>query len=127
MTEKAGMVGLGRMGSAMSANLIQSGFTVRGFDTCGDQMKKLKEGGGTPASSPAGAAGGARFVVLSLPSSETVREVCLGAGGICEGAEEGLLVIDTTTARPEDSAEIAGALELRGIGFLDAGLSGSSK
>ena len=82
MAEKAGVVGLGRMGSAMRTNLIQSGFTVRGFDACGDQMKKLEEGGGTPASSPAGAARGARFVVLSPPSSETVREVCRAFAGI---------------------------------------------
>ncbi len=36
-------------------------------------------------------------------------------------------MIDTTTARPEDSAEIAAELENRGIAFLDASLSGTSK
>ena len=127
MAEKAGVVGLGRMGLAMSANLIQSGFTVRGFDAHGDQMKKLEEGGGTPASSPADAARSARFVVCSLPHSGIVREACLGESGLAGGAGKGTLVIDTTTARPEDSAEIAGALEMRGIGFLDASLSGTSK
>ncbi|MDA1001171.1 MAG: NAD(P)-dependent oxidoreductase, partial [bacterium] len=41
-------------------------------------------------------------------------------------AEKGLLIVDTTTARPEDSEAIAAELREKGIGFLDASLSGSS-
>ena len=127
MEKIVGMVGLGFMGSALSANLLKAGYRVLGCDPDGERVREFRERGGTPASSPADAARSARFVVCSLPHSGIVREACLGESGLAGGAGKGTLVIDTTTARPEDSAEIAGALEMRGIGFLDASLSGTSK
>ncbi len=126
MAEKIGLVGLGLMGSALSANLIREDFEVQGYDIDDTRMRELEERGGAPAASPAGAATGVRFVLLSLMHSGVVREVCFGPGGLAEGAEEGLIVIDTTTARPEDSVEIAAELRKRGVGFLDATLSGTS-
>jgi len=126
MAEKVGVVGLGLMGSALSGNLVRAGYEVRGYDIAAERMAELEERGGTPAASPGGAAAGARFVVLSLLHSGIVREVCFGEGGIAEAAGEGLIVIDTTTSRPEDSAGTAAELRGRGIGFLDASLSGTS-
>jgi 3-hydroxyisobutyrate dehydrogenase-like beta-hydroxyacid dehydrogenase len=64
-------------------------------------------------------------VVLSLLNSEIVREVCFEAGGLAEAGREGLIVIDTTTARPEDSIRTASELSEREIHFLDVSLSGS--
>jgi 3-hydroxyisobutyrate dehydrogenase-like beta-hydroxyacid dehydrogenase len=55
-----------------------------------------------------------------------VREAVLGPGGVAEGAERGLLLADTTTSRPEDSASLAAELTRRGIRFLDAAVSGTS-
>jgi 3-hydroxyisobutyrate dehydrogenase-like beta-hydroxyacid dehydrogenase len=65
-------------------------------------------------------------VLTSLLYSSTVREVCLGKGGVVEAAEPGLIVIDASTSSPDDSAETARRLREKGIGFLDASLSGGS-
>ena len=127
MEKIVGMVGLGFMGSALSANLLKAGYRVLGCDPDGERVREFRERGGTPVASPAEAAGGAPVVVLSLPHSGIVREACLGENGLAGGAGKETLVIDTTTARPEDSAEIAAELENRGIAFLDASLSGTSK
>ena len=126
MAEKVGVVRVGLMGSAMSVNLMEAGFEVQGYDVDAARMRELEGNGGTAAASPAGAARGARLVVLSLMHSGIVREVCLGPEGIAEAAEPDLLVIDTTTARPEDSVAIAEELAARGVAFIDASLSGSS-
>ncbi|MBI3128397.1 MAG: NAD(P)-dependent oxidoreductase [Candidatus Tectomicrobia bacterium] len=123
---KVGVIGLGLMGSALSGNLIQSGYEVSGFDIEPARVKELEGRGGRPASSPAGAARGAQFVITSLLYSSTVREVCLGKDGVAEAAEPGLIVIDASTSSPDDSAETARLLRERGIGFLDASLSGAS-
>ncbi len=127
MEKIVGMVGLGLMGSALSDNLLKTGYRVLGCDPDGERAREFQERGGTPVGSPAEAAGGAPVVVLSLPHSGIVREACLGEKGLAGGAGKGTLVIDTTTARPEDSAEIAAELENRGMAFLDASLSGTSK
>ena len=126
MGERVGIVGMGFMGQAFTANLLRAGFTLQGFDIDAGRMKEFKKQGGTPVSSAAEAARGARWLLTSLPNSKVVREAVLGPGGIAEGAEKGLLLADTTTSRPEDSVSLAAELTRLGIRFLDAAVSGTS-
>jgi len=126
MQERVGIVGIGFMGQAFTSNLVRAGFTLQGFDIDAGRVKEFKKQGGTPVSSAAEAARGARWVLTSLPNSKVVREAVLGPGGVAEGAEKGLLLADTTTSRPEDSADLAVELARRGIRFLDAAVSGTS-
>ncbi len=132
MGEKIGLIGVGLMGSAMSERLIDAGYEVQGYDIDAGRMSALEERGGRAVASPGAAAGGAKLVILSLMTTDIIRKVCFGAGGIAEAKPEGgpaggLLIIDTSTSRPEDSAENARRLRELGIGFVDAGLSGSSQ
>ncbi|MCC7484040.1 MAG: NAD(P)-dependent oxidoreductase [Burkholderiales bacterium] len=126
MSDRVGVVGMGLMGSAFTHHLIQGGFKVQGFDIDEARGRQLHERGGTPVESPAAAAKGARWVVTSLPTSDIVREVVLGRGGIAEGAAPGLIVADASTSRPEDSEKLGAELAKRGIGFLDSAVSGTS-
>jgi L-threonate 2-dehydrogenase len=48
-----GVIGLGIMGSAMSANLVKAGFTVFGYDPVAQARTRLKKTGGTPCRSVA--------------------------------------------------------------------------
>ena len=126
MAERIGIVGVGLMGSAFSDHLVKAGFEVRGFDLDEKRMAQLHERGGIPVESPAAAAEGARWVLTSLPNSDIVREVVFGANGVVAGARKGLIVADATTARPQDSQKLGAELAARGIGFLDAAVSGTS-
>lgn len=126
MSECVGLVGMGLMGQAFSHNLLQAGFKVQGFDIDEQRMRQLHERGGTPVDSPAAAARGARWIITSLPNSDIVREVALGAKGIAEGAAKGLIFADASTSRPEDSQSLSAELAARGIRFLDAAVSGTS-
>ena len=65
--------------------------------------------------SPAAAAKGVDVLITSLPTSDIGRQVMLAANGVADGAEPGLIVCDTTTARPEDSEALAAALKARGV------------
>lgn len=127
MAERVGMVGVGLMGHAFASNLIAAGFEVQGFDPVEERMTALAALGGTPVGSPAAAARGVQWVITSLPNSGIVREVALGTGGIVEGAEAGLVVIDTSTSSPQESMGTGEALAARGVGFLDASVSGTSE
>jgi 2-hydroxy-3-oxopropionate reductase len=126
MGEIVGIVGLGFMGQAFTANLLRAGVALQGFDIDARRVKEFKDQGGRPVSSAAEAARGTRWVVTSLPNSTVVREAVLGPKGIVEGAKEGLLIADTTTSRPEDSISLGKELAGRGIRFLDAAVSGTS-
>lgn len=120
------LIGLGLMGSELAATLIRGGFEVRGFDVSGDRMADLQTRGGTTLPSAREAVSDVGSVVLSLPSSEIVRDVCIGPDGIADALAPGALIVDTTTARPEDSVALAERLLELGIGFVDASISGTS-
>lgn len=126
MAEYVGIVGMGLMGQAFVHHLLQSGFKVQGFDVDERRMTQLREHGGTPVESPAATARGARWVITSLPTSDIVRDVVLGANGVAQAAAEGLILADTSTSRPEDSEKLGAELARRGIRFLDACVSGTS-
>jgi 2-hydroxy-3-oxopropionate reductase len=124
--EKIGLIGVGLMGSAMSEQLIDAGYEVQGFDIDTKRLNDLEKRGGVAAPSPGAAIEGAQAVILSLMTSYVIREVCFGAGGIVEAKPSDLLVIDTSTSRPEDSVANAEKLRGNGVAFVDASLSGSS-
>lgn len=126
MGEKIGLIGVGLMGSAMSEQLIDAGYEVQGFDIDTKRLNDLEKRGGVAAPSPGAAIEGAQAVILSLMTSDVIREVCFGAGGIVEAKPSDLLVIDTSTSRPEDSVANAEKLRGNGVAFVDASLSGSS-
>ncbi len=126
MVDRVGIVGMGLMGQAFIANMRKSQIAVRGYDVDPSRMDQLRAQGGEPVASPADAARGVDFVVTSLPNSGIAREAMLSSGGIADGAGEGLIICDTTTARPDDSERLARDLGERGIGFVDAAVSGTS-
>lgn len=126
MADCIGIIGVGLMGQAFAHHLLQSGFKVQAFDLDERRLAQLHEQGGTPVESPAAAARCARWLITSLPTSDIVREVVLGANGVAESAAKGLILADTSTSRPEDSEKLGAELAKRGIRFLDACVSGTS-
>lgn len=126
MEKRVGIVGMGLMGQAFILNLRKSQFRIQGYDVDPKRMDELREQGGHPVDTPAQAARDVDIVITSVPTSEIGREVMLGTDGIAEGAAEGTIIADTTTARPEDSERLAADLATRGIRFLDACVSGTS-
>lgn len=125
--EKFAVIGLGLMGSRMSANLIEAGFQLRGFDTEPERLVEFEEMGGETAGSPAAAVTGCWGALLSLPTSDISREVCLGEGGLIASDVSPLVVYDATTGRPSDAAEFAAQLVGAGITYCDATVSGNGE
>jgi 2-hydroxy-3-oxopropionate reductase len=119
-----GFIGLGIMGSPMSAHLVAASHQVTGYDISADSVAKLVAAGGTAAATAADAVRGADVVITMLPNHPQVEEVVLGAGGVLELAEPGTLLIDMSTIRPETSVAVAKAAAERGIRVLDAPVSG---
>jgi 2-hydroxy-3-oxopropionate reductase len=124
MTETIGFIGLGVMGAPMARRLA-SKYDLTVYDV--DLVKTGAIAGANHAESIAGVARRATVVFLSLPGSESVRDVILGEGGLKTNLERGSVIIDTSTTLPTTSQEIARSLQGSGIGFLDAPVSGGEK
>lgn len=121
------VIGLGLMGSRMSARLLASGFKLRGFDPDSQGLAQFEMSGGEPAGSPAEAVHGCWAALLSLPDSNTSRHVCLGRDGIAAAATPPLYVYDTTTGRPRDAEEISAAMADKGVVYCDSTVSGNGE
>jgi 2-hydroxy-3-oxopropionate reductase len=124
--QRVGAIGIGLLGSALSATLLERGYDVVAYDPDPRRIDEHEARGGRGADSIAAAVADVEVVLLALPTSDIVREVCLGPGGIASAARPGTLVLDATTARPSDTVATGRALGERGIGFLDTSVSGSS-
>src|ERR1700694_5799010 len=92
--DRVGFVGLGIMGSAMSANLIGSGFSVRGYDVLARRRSEFSRASGRPARSVRDLAKWAPIVITSLPSSVALLEVAAELAG---ARRSGQLVVETST------------------------------
>jgi 3-hydroxyisobutyrate dehydrogenase-like beta-hydroxyacid dehydrogenase len=124
---KIGFVGLGLMGSGMARNLLSAGFTVVGYDSDPSKMDALAGEGLQRADSPEGIAPLVEVILLSLPNSLVVNEVVKDSLKLFERGRKGLILIDTTTADPVMSEELAARLKEMGVAMLDAAVSGTSK
>jgi len=125
--KRIGMVGLGLMGSGMARNLIAAGFPVTGYDTDEIRMEAFVRKGGARADTPEQIPSQADVIVLSLPNSQVVNEVVKDSLRLFDTGRRGLILIDTTTADPTLSEELAARLREKGIEMLDATISGTSK
>jgi 3-hydroxyisobutyrate dehydrogenase-like beta-hydroxyacid dehydrogenase len=126
MSETVALIGMGLLGSALAENLLEAGFTVRGYDTAPERMRQHAARGGQVAASPADAARGASAVMTCLMTADIVREALLGPAGALEAAAPGVVAIDNSTIHPDASAALAAELGRRGIAMLDAPVGGSS-
>ena len=118
-------VGLGVMGYPMAGHLAAAGHAVRVFNRTETRAEAwAAEHGGTTAPTPAAAAAGADFVFVCVGNDDDVRSVTLAKDGVLERIPAGAVLVDHTTASAELARELASAGAERGVGFLDAPVSG---
>jgi 3-hydroxyisobutyrate dehydrogenase-like beta-hydroxyacid dehydrogenase len=116
------MVGLGIMGSAMSANLLRGGFRVVGFDVLPRRRAELARSDGIAARSVREVARRTDVIVTSLPSAGALAEV---AEGLAASAKRGTIVVETSTLPIRVKESARESLARRGVILLDCPLSGT--
>jgi 3-hydroxyisobutyrate dehydrogenase-like beta-hydroxyacid dehydrogenase len=128
MAERIGFIGAGLMGHGMAKNIVEKGYPLAVFAHRNRApIEDLLARGATEANSLAAIARASDVVILCVPSSAEVEECVLGEDGILEGAHDGLLVIDCTTAEPTSTERVAKALGAKNVRFADAPLTRSPK
>ena len=117
-----GMIGLGIMGSAMSGNLIRSGFQVIGYDVLPERLRALEQEGGAAARGCEDVADHSTIMVTSLPSAEALLET---AAVLASAAQPNSIVIETSTLPIAVKEEARKRTATRGVTLLDCPLSGT--
>ena len=109
---KVGFIGLGLMGSLMSANVAKAGHTLQSFDLNGKGNR----------GSAVDAAHGAQVLITMVPDGKAVRKAVLAA---LPGLARGAIVIDMSSSDPATTRELGAMLKKKGIHMLDAPVSGA--
>ncbi len=121
----AAFVGLGVMGYPMAGHLAANGWTVRVYNRTGAKSEQwTRDHKGTAHPTPAQAAEGCDFVMMCVGNDDDLRSVVYGEDGVLAGMKKGATLVDHTTTSAIVAREVAAAAAEKGIGFVDAPVSG---
>ena len=121
---RAGVIGLGDMGSGLAKNLIKNGITTTGLDLSDERMSAFVEMSGTPAGSVAELGTNSDAVFVMVMNGVQAKAVILGDDGLAAHMPKGGAVILTATIKPSEARDIGAALEGSGIHLIDSPVSG---
>jgi 3-hydroxyisobutyrate dehydrogenase len=122
---KLAFLGLGVMGFPMAGHLATAGHEVRVYNRSPEKAAAWAgKFGGSTGSTPREAAEGAEFVMACVGNDDDLRSVVLGGDGAFAGMASGSLFVDHTTVSSRVTLELAEAGRAKGIGYVDAPVSG---
>jgi len=120
-------LGLGVMGYPMAGHLAAAGHKVTVYNrTAAKSAEWVKTHGGASGATPAAAGSGAEIVFACVGNDDDLRSITVGADGAFAGMKRGAIFVDHTTASAAVARELAEAAAARGIGFVDAPVSGGN-
>lgn len=119
-------IGAGNMGYPIAMNLVAAGHDVAVHDTDAEKVAKAVAGGASAAGDVLRAAAEADFVFTSVPNSEALQNVVLGANGVARAITGDRILVDTSTVSVESSRLCATAIAAAGGKFLRAPVNGST-
>src|SRR5438093_8392150 len=112
------------MGGPLAGFVLEAGFSLVVHDLRREAAAPLLERRAVWADSPRDVAAQCDVVCVCVPGPPEMQAVTLGAGGVLEGVQSGVVVIDHTTNDPAVVRDVGAALSARGVHLLDAPLDG---
>ena len=129
--QNIGVIGLGRMGTAIASNILKSGFNVIVYNRTADKTRSLVEAGALKATSPKEVARKSDVLLTSLRDDHAVLDVVSGQEGILSGLQQQQqpppkrIHIGTSTISPALSSQLAMMHTAHGCSYLAAPVLGN--
>ncbi|MDR3562977.1 MAG: NAD(P)-dependent oxidoreductase [Negativicutes bacterium] len=120
---KISFVGLGQMGKPMAMNMLKSGAELIVSSRQGKAYSEFAEQGIKTTNSMAEIAQG-EIIFLCLPDGKVVENYLMGEDGLASHLKAGQTVVDFSTISYTVAVDMAKRLAQRGIGLIDAPISG---
>jgi len=124
---RIGFIGLGNMGAPMAAALATAGLAPRVFDLRAQAVAAAASRGAVAAASVREIVDHCDVIGTCLLYDDQVRELFLGAEGIVTLGRPGQVAAIHSTVLPETIRDIVAAAAARGIGIVDAPVSGGGE
>jgi 3-hydroxyisobutyrate dehydrogenase len=123
---KIGVAGLGAMGAAIAARLIEVGHEVTVWNRTAEKAKPLADAGAKVAGSPAEVAAASEAVITILTDGKAINEVYNGPSGLLSGDVKGKLFIEMSTVAPKVETDLAPKVQAKGAALVECPVGGST-
>ena len=120
------VIGLGSMGYGIAASLARAGFLVTGCDTRPAVLARFAQEHGRAEADPAMAAAGAAILVVVVVNADQTEHVLFGPGAAADALPPGAVIVSCATMAPARARALARQAEERGLGYVDAPMSGGA-
>ncbi len=123
---KVGVIGLGAMGAGMATSLRNAGYTVNVCDARTEVAERFAKGGGEAFTSPAGLAPHCDVIISVVVNAAQTEEVLFGDHGCAKQMRVGSVFVMCSTVDPNWSVRMEARLDVLGLFYLDAPISGGA-
>jgi 3-hydroxyisobutyrate dehydrogenase len=121
-----GVAGLGAMGGAIAARLMEVGHQVTVWNRTAAKTAPLAEAGAKVVASPAAVAAASEAVITILTDGAAIDAVYHGPSGLLSGDMKGKLFIEMSTVPPGVETTLAPMVRAKGATFVECPVGGST-
>ncbi len=121
---KTALLGVGLMGRPMALNLVRAGVPLTVWNRSAEKCDGLADHGITVAADLASAVDGAQVVISMVADGEITKALVAACS---DGLAQGAVWMDMSSTKPADARAVAETLAAKGVGFVDAPVSGGTK
>jgi 3-hydroxyisobutyrate dehydrogenase len=121
-----GIAGLGRMGAALAARLMEVGHTLTVWNRTPGKAKPLTDAGAKLAATPEDLAEHSEIVITMLTDADAIDHVYNGEHGLLSGDVTHKLFIEMSTVRPEIEISLANVVRASGAHFVECPVGGTT-
>ncbi len=126
MSLRVGFVGLGNIGMPMAEKLLEASLDTTVFDLRDSAVRQLEARGAHAARSAGDLAGRSDIIGICVRDDDDVRATTLSSDGVLAGAKPGTVIAIHSTILPATVHEVARAAAERGVGVVDAPITGGA-
>ena len=121
-----GIAGVGRMGAAIGARLMDVGHRLTVWNRSAEKTKPLLDAGASLAATPAELAGEVETILTILTDAVAIEQVYHRPHGLLAGDLPDKLVIDMSTVQPQTEIGLAEKVRARGATFVECPVGGTT-
>jgi 3-hydroxyisobutyrate dehydrogenase len=121
-----GVAGLGAMGGAIAARLMEAGYQVTVWNRTAAKTAPLAKAGAKVADSPAAVAAASEAIITILTDGAAIDAVYHGPSGLLSGDVTGKLFIEMSTVPPSVETTLAPQVRAKGGTFVECPVGGST-
>jgi 3-hydroxyisobutyrate dehydrogenase len=121
-----GVAGIGAMGAAVAARLLEVGHQVTVWNRSAEKCQPLVAAGAKVAASPAELASACEAVITLLTDGAAIDAVYNGPNGLLSGSVKSKLFIEMSTVAPKVETDLAPKVRAKGATFVECPVGGST-